>query len=66
MDFSGKYVFIRYNPDKYKDKNGKNRNPPFETRINALVSEIKKHKIRIEKEKNDDLVEINHMYYNEL
>ena len=36
MDFSGKYIFIRYNPDKFKDKYGKTKNPYFETRVEVL------------------------------
>ena len=27
MDFSGKFIFIRYNPDKFIDKYGKSKNP---------------------------------------
>ena len=26
MDFSGKFIFIRYNPDKYKDRYSKCKN----------------------------------------
>ena len=27
MDLTGNYIFIRYNPDKYKDKYNKSKNP---------------------------------------
>ena len=43
MDFSGKYIFIRYNPDKYIDKLGKSKNPMFETRMEILEKSINKH-----------------------
>jgi hypothetical protein len=57
-DFSGKYIFIRYNPDKC---NGKN--PKFPTRMERLEEEIKKQTIRIEEDKNKELVEIVKLYY---
>lgn len=64
MDFSGKYVFIRYNPDKYKI-NGKVQNPTFKTRMKCLLNEILKQTKRIENSYNynNKLVEINYMYY---
>lgn len=62
MDFSGKYVFIRYNPDKYKI-NGNIKNPRFETRMEGLLKEINKHTVRIEKDENMGLVEIFHLFY---
>src|SRR3972149_10779603 len=65
MDFSGKYIFIRYNPDPYKDKKGKKRNPHFETRMGRLKEEIEKQMERIEKGKNRELLEIIHIYYDE-
>jgi hypothetical protein len=33
MDYSGKYIFIRYNPDKFIDKFSQSKNPYFETRM---------------------------------
>lgn len=62
MDFSGKYIFIRYNPDAYKIGNVK-KNPKFETRMTELKKMIDYHIQRIENEENDDLVEIHHLYY---
>ena len=64
MDFSGKYIFIRYNPDKYKI-NEKNRNPLFKTRMNRLEQEIEKQIVRIQEYKNEELVEIVHLFYDE-
>ena len=43
MDFSGKYIFIRYNPDKYIDKLGKSKNSMFDTRMEVLEKSIDKH-----------------------
>lgn len=63
MDFSGKYVFIRYNPDKYTDSKGKSCNPMFPKRMKALEKEIDKQLIRIEKDENTDLVEIIHLFF---
>lgn len=57
MDFSGKYIFIRYNPDKYK-LNGINKNPKFETRMQVLLKEIQKQENRIQQNENKQLVEI--------
>ena len=66
MDFSGKYIFIRYNPDKYIDKNKKNKNPFFDTRMIILQNEIEKQKKRIENNENNNLLEIIHLFYDEL
>lgn len=57
MDFSGKYIFIRYNPDKYK-LNDKTKNPRFETRMDELVKEINKHTERIKNNENKELVHL--------
>ena len=65
MDFSGKYVFIRYNPDKFIDKYGKSKNPMFETRMEVLEASINKQIMRILNEENTDLVEIHHLFYDE-
>jgi hypothetical protein len=61
-DFSGKYIFIRYNPDKYKCGNQR-RNPNFVTRMERLEEEIEKQKLRIVNDKNKDLVEIIKLFY---
>jgi hypothetical protein len=62
MDFSGKYIFIRYNPDKFKN-GSKVNNPRFETRMIELVSEINKHTKRINKQENKEFVEIHRLYF---
>jgi hypothetical protein len=65
MSFSGKFIYIRFNPDSYKDKNGKKHNPDISTRLRALKMEIEKQMQRIENDENEDLVDIVYMYYDE-
>ena len=65
MAFSGKYIFIRYNPDKFTDKYGKSKNPMFDTRMEVLETTINKHIMRILNEENTNLVEIHHLFYDE-
>ena len=43
MVFSGKYIFIRYNPDSYIDKSSKCKNPFCHNRMEALTLLIDKH-----------------------
>lgn len=66
MLHSGKFIFIRFNPDKFKDKNGKNINPMLYTRLPVLKEEIEKQIKRIENEENTELLEINKLYYDEI
>ena len=65
MDFSGKYIFIRYNPDKFIDKYGKSKNPMFNTRMDVLEKSIDKHIDRILNYENHELVEVHHPFYDE-
>ena len=65
MLHGGKFIYIRFNPDKFKDKNGKSINPMLYTRLPILQEEIKKQIRRIETEKNIELLEIIKLYYNE-
>jgi hypothetical protein len=61
-DLTCKYIFIRYNPDKYKIKN-----VPIHTeknvRLERLSMEINKQIERINNDENVDLLEIIHLYY---
>ena len=66
MVFSGKYIFIRYNPDKFIDKFKSSKNPYFETRMEVLENFINKHIARIHNNENNDLVEIHHVFYDEI
>jgi hypothetical protein len=63
MAFGGKFIFIRFNPDKYKDKNGKSCNPMLVNRLPKLEEEIKKQTNRIEKEDNKELLEVIELFY---
>ena len=66
MDFTGKYIFIRYNPDKYKDKFNKSKNPFFNNRMEVLEHVINKQINRIKNEDNIELLEIHHLFYDEI
>ena len=63
MVHSGKWIYIRFNPDKYISKSGNNKNPPIATRLEKLGEEIKKQIHRIENRQNTELVECIYMYY---
>jgi hypothetical protein len=65
MDFSGKYIFIRYNPDKFIDKYNKSKNPFFEKRMDVLEHAINKNIERINNYENTELIEIHHLFYDE-
>jgi hypothetical protein len=63
MAYGGKFVFIRFNPDKYKDKNGKSCNPMLFNRLIVLEEEINKQITRIENDENNDLLEVVELYF---
>jgi len=63
MVHGGKFIFIRFNPDKYKNKKGKSVNPMLYTRLPVLQKEIEKQIERIHKEENTELLEIVKLYY---
>ena len=65
MLHGGKFIFIRFNPDKFKNKAGKNQNPMLYTRLPVLKEEIEKQIKRIENEENNELLEIIKLYYDE-
>ena len=60
MIHSGKWIFIRFNPDK-TEKN----QTDLEDRIYTLIKEIERQILRIEREENIELVEIIKLFYNE-
>ena len=66
MIHGGKFIFIRFNPDKYKDKTGKTRNPLLKTRFKVLAEEINKQIQRVLAGDNEDLIEVIYLYYDEL
>jgi hypothetical protein len=63
MAFGGKFIFIRFNPDKYKDINGKSLNPMLVNRLPKLENEINKQIKRIENNENTELLEVVELYY---
>ena len=63
MIFSGKYIFIRFNPDNYRIA-GVLKKTQSNTRLNALGNEIDKHIARIEKGENMELLEEYKLYFN--
>lgn len=65
MVFSGKWIFIRFNPDKYTNKKGVRKNPTIAKRLVKLKEEMEKQIKRIENEENKELVEISYLYYDE-
>ena len=64
MIHSGKWIFIRFNPDSYIEK-GKRKNPSVTTRLPKLIEMVNKQIRRIENEENNELVEIIKLYYDE-
>ena len=72
--YSGKWIFIRFNPDAYTDSEGKKRKGMFDSkgrqygdevkrRKELLIHEIKKKIERIESDKNTELLEITKLFY---
>jgi hypothetical protein len=62
MVHGGKFIFIRFNPDKYKE-NGVSKNPTIANRLRELSKEIDKQIKRVDNDENTELVEIIKMYY---
>ena len=63
MAFSGKYIYIRMNPDTFKNHEDKRRNPGLKTRLPRLKEEIDKQIKRIEVGENRELVEEIFLFY---
>ena len=62
MTFSGKFIFIRFNPDNYRI-DGVLKKTQIKTRLKSLSDEINKHITRIEQEDNTELLEIHKLFY---
>lgn len=65
MIFTGKWYYIRFNPDSYKDKNGKKCNPRMDTRLKKLKEVLNNVIKSIEEDKNTDMITIDYMFYDE-
>ena len=63
MLHGGKFVFIRFNPHLYKDKEGKRRNPSMDTRLSVLKTTIDQQIQRILSDQNTELLEIVNLYF---
>jgi hypothetical protein len=63
MLHGGKFIFIRYNPDVYIGPDATKKNPEVSTRLKALKETILKQIKRIQDEENDDLVEVDLLFY---
>ena len=57
--------FIRYNPDSYKDKYGKQKNPLFNTRMQEIEENMCMLTRRTNNDLNTELIEIYHTHYDE-
>jgi len=64
MLHSGKFIFIRFNPDKYINKNGTKVDTCMKKRMGDLHSEIDKQIVRIHAEENTELLELHYLFYN--
>ena len=58
MIHAGKWIFIRFNPDD----NRESQKTSFESKLKALMKEMKRQMERIRKEENEELVEIVKMF----
>jgi hypothetical protein len=65
MIHGGKFIFIRFNPDKYINSKGETINTLLFKRLSVLGNEIKKQIVRINNEENKELVEIIRLFYDE-
>ena len=63
MAYSGKWIYIRFNPDKYISKCGDKKNPDLKNRLIVLRNVINNQITLIENEKNKELVKRIYLYY---
>jgi hypothetical protein len=63
MLHGGKFIFIRFNPHLYKDKEGKRKNPSMDTRLSMLKTTIDTEIQRIQSDQNTELLEIIKLYF---
>jgi hypothetical protein len=65
MIHGGKFIFIRFNPDKFVNQQGTTKNPYMKLRMEYLKTEINKQINRINSDKNTELLELVHLFYDE-
>lgn len=63
MAYSGKWIFIRFNPDKFRDCAGILTDPTQSQRLKCLQIEIDHQIERILKNHNENMLEIIHLFY---
>jgi hypothetical protein len=63
MAHGGKFVFIRFNPDKYINQHNTKVNPYMKKRMEILSNEIIYQSNRITEDLNEQLVEIVYLFY---
>ena len=63
MVHGGKFIFIRFNPDKFTNTNGTLKNPCMKRRTAYLEEEINLQMERINNEENEELLEITYLFY---
>lgn len=63
MAFSGKWIYIRFNPDGFKNNCNISKNPNMEKRLEILKKEIEKQIKKIENDENTELVERVYLFY---
>ena len=59
MIHSGKWIFIRFNPDSNREKN----KTDIEDKLKKLIETIQENIDRIENEENEELVEIVKLFH---
>ena len=62
--FTSKHIFIRFNPDGYKNSKGQRRNQSMQVRLEILKREIEKQISRISNNDNTELIEKVFLFYN--
>jgi hypothetical protein len=63
MIFSGKWIFIRFNPDAYKNTKGRLVNCIIKDRLDILKGAINEQLRRIGSEENTELLEIHKLFF---
>lgn len=63
MDFTGRFVFLRINPDSYKTA-GVRVNPSFQERL-PVVEEKLRELLQAVDRPTDQLVEVHHLFYDQ-
>ena len=66
MLHGGKFIFLRFNPHMYINSEGKRKNPEVASRLKQLKASILHSVERIHNEQNNDLVEIQWLFFDEI